>query len=449
VKFSKKLFFSKNEKTKKRTKKEIMNGGENSQEIQQDILSYLSNEIKGRFGVFRIKSKDIFEKCRRFKIAEEAKKLGFYPYFLEFEKNEGPVAYVKGEKKIMLGSNNYLGLTHHPKVKEEVIKVVKEYGTSATGSRFLNGTLRMHRELEEELADFVGKEKALVFSTGYQTNLGILSALSGPNDFIICDSKCHASILDGTQLGAGKKINFKHNDIKSLKEVLSSLPENSGKLIVVDGVYSMDGDIAELDKIVEVSEKFNARIFVDDAHGLGVLGYGGRGTANHFKLDQKVDIIMGTFSKSFASIGGFVAGEKYVIDFIQHFGRSMIFSAALPPPCVAAVKASLKIMKENPEIAEELRKKGEKYREELKRAGFNIGKSQTPIVPIIIGDEVLTILFWKRLFEEGVYTNCVIPPAVPQGESLLRTSIMLTHTDEHIEFALEKIYSVGKELGII
>jgi 8-amino-7-oxononanoate synthase len=420
-----------------------------SNEYSLDTISSLSAEIKGRFGVFKIKSSDIFEKCRRFKIAEKARELGLYPYFLEFEKNEGPVAYINGQKKIMLGSNNYLGLTHHPKVKEEVIKSVKEYGTSATGSRFLNGTLKMHKELEEELADFVGKEKALVFSTGYQTNLGILSALSGPNDFIICDSKCHASIVDGTQLGVGKKVNFKHNNMESLEEVLRSLPEDSGKLIVVDGVYSMDGDIADLEGIVRLAKKYKARIFVDDAHGLGVLGYGGRGTANHLGFDGEVDIIMGTFSKSFASIGGFVAGEKYVIDFIQHFGRPMIFSAALPPPCVASVRASLKLMKENPDMVEELRKKGEYYRNELKRVGFNIGNSQTPIVPIILGEEVLAIMFWKRLFDEGVYTNCVIPPAVPQGESLLRTSIMLTHTQEHIDFALEKIYKVGKELGVI
>lgn len=413
------------------------------------ILDYLSTEIKSRFGVFRVRSSDIFEKCRRFKVAEKARELGFYPYFLEFERNEGPVAYINGERKIMLGSNNYLGLTHHPYVKEEVIKAVKEYGTSATGSRFLNGTLKMHLELEEELAEFVGKEKALVFSTGYQTNLGILSALSGPNDGIICDSKCHASIVDGTQLGVGKKVNFRHNNIESLKEVLSSLPKDMGKLVVVDGVYSMDGDIADLPKIIEVAEENSARVFVDDAHGLGVLGYGGRGTANHFGLDDKVDLIMGTFSKSFASIGGFVAGDKEVIDFIQHFGRPMIFSAALPPPCVASARASLRLMKENPDMAEELRKKGKWYREEVKRLGLNTGNSETPIVPIILGEEILTIIFWKELFNEGVYTNCVLPPAVPQGESLLRTSIMLTHEREHIEFSLEKIEKVAKKLGVI
>ncbi len=425
-----------------------------SEEIEEQdfnsgkIIGDIANEIKGRFGVFRIKSPDIFEKCRRFRVVEKAKELRLYPYFIEFERNEGPVAYINGQKKIMLGSNNYLGLTHHPKVKEEVMKTVREYGTSATGSRFLNGTLKMHIELEEELAEFVGKEKALVFSTGYQTNLGILSALSGPNDYIICDSKCHASIIDGLELGAGKKINFRHNDIKSLYDVLSSLPSDRGKLIVVDGVYSMDGDIAPLPEIVEVARKFSARVFVDDAHGLGVLGYGGRGTANHFSIEGEVDLIMGTFSKSFASIGGFVAGEKYVIDFIQHFGRSMIFSAALPPHCVAAVRASLKIMKDNPNMAEELRKKGEAYRNELKRMGLNTGKSQTPIVPIIVGDDLPTIILWKRLFDEGIYTNCVIPPAVPQGESMLRTSIMLTHEDDHIEFALEKIYKVAKEIGL-
>ncbi len=416
---------------------------------QKDILSTFSSEVRGRFGLFKLKSSDIFEKCRLFKLADKAKELGLYPYFLEFDKNEGPVAYVRGEKKIMLGSNNYLGLTHHPKVKESVVKILQEYGTSATGSRFLNGTLKLHMELEEALAEFVNKEKALVFSTGYQTNLGILSALLGPNDYIICDSKCHASIIDGIQLGAARKINFRHNNLNSLEERLSSLPSDFGKLIVVDGVYSMDGDIAPLPEIVDIAKKYGARIFVDDAHGLGVLGYGGRGTANHFNLDDKVDIIMGTFSKSFASIGGFVAGDKSVIDFIQHFGRSMIFSAALPPPCIAAVKTSLEIMKENPEMPTILLKKSEKYRNELKRLKFNVGNSQTPIVPIIIGDELKTILFWKKLFDEGVYTNCIIPPAVPQGESLLRTSIMLTHSDEHIEFALEKIEKVGKELYII
>lgn len=410
------------------------------------FLEILSSEIKGRFGVFRTKSPDIFEKCRRFQVADRARELGLYPYFLEFERNEGPIAYVNGEKKIMLGSNNYLGLTHHPKVKEEVKKAVEKYGTSATGSRFLNGTLKMHLELEEELADFVKKEKALVFSTGYQTNIGILSALLGPNDYIICDSKCHASIIDAIQLGSGKKLNFRHNDMSSLEEVIKSVPPDKGKLIVVDGVYSMDGDIAPLPQIVKIAQEYKARVFVDDAHGLGVIGYGGRGTANHFGLDEKVDIIMGTFSKSFASIGGFVAGEKYVVDFIQHFGRSIIFSAALPPPALAAVRTSLKIIKENPEMVEILRKKGDKYRNELKRIGLNTGDSQTPIVPIILEEEIKTILFWKKLFEEGVYTNCVIPPAVPQGQSLLRTSIMLTHEDEHIEFALEKIKKVKDEL---
>lgn len=414
-----------------------------------EILEVLSSEIKGRFGVFRIKSPDIFEKCRRFNLADKARELGLYPYFLEFERNEGPIAYINGEKKIMLGSNNYLGLTHHPRVKEEVISAVKEYGTSATGSRFLNGTLKLHLELEEELADFVKKEKALVFSTGYQTNIGILSALLGPNDYIICDSKCHASIIDAIQLGLAKKVNFRHNDVSSLEEVLKSIESDKGKLIVVDGVYSMDGDIAPLPEIYEVAQKYQARIFVDDAHGLGVLGYGGRGTANSFGMDDRVDLIMGTFSKSFASIGGFVAGDRYVVDFIQHFGRSIIFSAALPPPALAAVRASLQLMKENPQMAEELRKKGEKYRNELKSIGLDTGNSQTPIVPIILRDEVMTILFWKRLFDEGVYTNCVIPPAVPQGQSMLRTSVMLTHEDSQLEFAVEKIHKVAKELGVV
>ena len=410
-------------------------------------LDEIAKQLAGRYGVFRIKSPDIFEKCFKFTLPRLADELGINPYFVPLERNDGPVALLDGKKVVMLGSNNYLGLTHHPYVKEEVVKAVREYGTSATGSRFLNGTFKIHIQLEEELADFVGKESALVFSTGYQTNLGILSALLGPNDVAICDSKSHASIFDGCKLGAGRKEVFRHNDPEKLDEVLSSLPEDMGKLVVVDGVYSMDGDIADLPKITEVARKYRARVLVDDAHALGMIGKGGRGTESHFGV--QADLQMGTFSKSFASLGGFVAGKKEVIDFIRYFGRSIIFSAAMPPPAVAAVRASLKILRENPEMVDELRRKAELYRNELRRIGINTGKSQTAIVPIIIGDEMKTILFWKRLLEEGVYTNCVIFPAVPKGEAMLRTSIMYSHAEEHISFALEKIEKVAREFDLI
>jgi 8-amino-7-oxononanoate synthase len=392
---------------------------------------------------------DIFAKCYSFTTAKEAMAAGFYPYFIPLEENEGTEVIYQGRRILMFGSNNYLGLTTHPKVKEAAIEALKRYGTSCTGSRFLNGTLRLHRELEERLAAFVGKEAALVFSTGYQTNLGTISALVGRGDYVILDKEDHASIVDGARMSMGVTKRFSHNDMAALERLLASLPPEAGKLVVVDGVYSMGGDIAPLPQLVEICRKHGARLMVDDAHSLGVLGPNGRGTAAHFGLTDQVDLIMGTFSKSFASIGGFIAGDEAVIHYIQHHARSLIFSASLPAPNVAAVLAALEIMLEEPERVRRVNEIGARMRYELRRLGFDIGPSQTPIVPIIIGDDIKTALAWKALFENGVYVNCVVGPAVPPGKQLLRTSYMATHTDEQLERGLEIFERVGRMLGLI
>lgn len=407
--------------------------------------SDLKDILRGRFKSAFVSSSDIFEKCRLFTQAQVAREMGVYPYFQPLSQNEGPVAEINGEKVVMLGSNNYLGLTMHPKVREASAKAALRFGTSCTGSRFLNGTFEIHEELERDLAEFLGKESALVFSTGYQTNLGIFSALLGRNDFAIVDQKAHASISDGCALAVGKKVTFKHNDLKELEEVLKSLDPSFGKMVVVDGVYSMEGDISPLPEILEISKSYGVRVLVDDAHGLGVLGEG-KGTPAQFNVQDKVDLIMGTFSKSLASIGGFVAGDFQVIDYIKHFGRPMIFSAGLPPPCVASAHAALKIIKEEKEIIKRLWKNTEKIREGLKSIGLDTGDSQTPIIPVILKDEALTIMFWRKLREEGVYANPVIYPAVPKNGALLRTSVMATHTEEHLDFALEKFEKVKKSL---
>ncbi len=392
---------------------------------------------------------DIFSKAFSFTEAKEAMEAGYYPYFLPLEENEGTEVEYQGHRLIMCGSNNYLGLTTHPKVKEAAIEAIRKYGTSNTGSRFLNGTLRLHKELEEELAEFVGKEAALVFSTGYQTNLGTIQAIVGRDDVVVLDRADHASIVDGAILSQGKILRFKHNDVRDLDRVLGKVDPERGALVVVDGVYSMDGDIAPLPEMIEVCRKHGARLMVDDAHSMGVLGPQGNGTAAHFGVTDGVDLIMSTFSKSFASLGGFIAGDADVVHYIQHFGRSMIFSASIPAANAAAARAALKIMKEEPERRERLWAIAKRVKEELNNMGYDTGTSETPIIPIIIGDHLKTILVWKRLFEEGVFVNPVLPPAVPPNRSLLRTSYMATHTDEQIDRVLEAYYKVGKEMGII
>ncbi len=392
---------------------------------------------------------DIFAKVQEFTIAKEAMAGGYYPYFIPLDENEGTEVTYKGHRLIMCGSNNYLGLTTHPKVREAAIEAIRKFGTSNTGSRFLNGTLRLHKELEEELADFVGKEAALVFSTGYQTNLGTIQALVGRQDTVILDKDDHASIVDGAILSQGRILRFKHSDMADLERVLQKADPARGRLVVVDGVYSMGGDIAPLPEIVQLCRKYGARLMVDDAHSMGVLGPQGNGTAAHFGLTEEVDLIMSTFSKSFASLGGFIAGDYDVIHYIQHFGRSMIFSASIPPANVAAARAALHIIKEEPERRERLWAITRRMKRELTEMGFNTGDSETPIIPIIIGDDMLTVYVWKYLFDEGVFVNPVLPPAVPPNKALLRTSYMATHTDEQLDRVLEIFYKVGKETGLI
>ncbi len=392
---------------------------------------------------------DIFAKVHEFTEAKEAMEKGYYPYFLPLDENEGTEVTYKGHRLIMCGSNNYLGLTTHPKVREAAIEAIRKYGTSNTGSRFLNGTLRLHKELEEELADFVGKEAALVFSTGYQTNLGTIQALVGRHDTVILDRDDHASIVDGAVLSQGRIKRFKHNDMADLERVLQQADPEHGRLVVVDGVYSMGGDIAPLPELVKICKKYGARLMVDDAHSIGVLGPQGNGTAAHFGLTDEVDLIMSTFSKSFASLGGFIAGDYDVIHYIQHFARSMIFSASIPPANVAAARAALQIMKEEPERRERLMQIARRMKRELTNMGYNTGNSETPIIPIVIGNDMLTVYVWKYLFDEGVFVNPVLPPGVPPNKSLLRTSYMATHTDEQLDRVLEVFYKVGKETGLI
>ncbi len=391
---------------------------------------------------------DLFEKCYQFTEAKEAMAGGYYPYFLPLEDTEGTEVTIRGHRLIMIGSNNYLGLTTHPKVREAAIEAIRRYGTSCTGSRFLNGNLALIEELEARLARFMGKERALVFSTGFQTNLGTISALVGRNDVVITDKEDHASIVDGCRLAFGSMKRFRHNDMADLERVLASCPEGSGKLVVVDGVFSMGGDLANLPEIVPLCKKYGARLMVDDAHSIGVLG-DGRGTAAHFGLHDQVDIIMGTFSKSFASLGGFIVGDEPVIHYVQHMARSLIFSASITPPNVAAAMAALEIMETEPERRTRLLSIADRMRREFQRMGYNTGNSVTPIIPIIIGDRMSTGFMWKRLYEEGVYVNPVIEPAVPPGMSLLRTSYMATHTDEQMDRVLEVFEQVGKEVGVI
>jgi len=391
---------------------------------------------------------DLFEKCRTFTEAREVMKSGLYPYFIPLDDTEGTEVTIGDHRLIMIGSNNYLGLTADPRVRRAAVDAVRRYGTSCTGSRFLNGTLALHKELEERLAAFVGKEAALAFSTGYQTNVGTISALVGRGDVVITDREDHASIVDGCRLAFGKMLRFRHNDMPDLERVLRNAPSEAGKLVVVDGVFSMGGDIAPLPEIVDICTRYGAHLMVDDAHSIGVLGQG-RGTAAHFGITGQVDLIMGTFSKSFASLGGFIAGDTDVIHYIQHHARSLIFSASMPPASAATCLAALDIMESEPERYARLQEIGDKMRAGFRALGFNIGETQTPIIPVIIGDDMRTFQMWKALFDSGVYTNAVISPAVPPGMQLLRTSYMATHTDEQLERVLEVFGEAGKRMGVI
>ncbi len=391
---------------------------------------------------------DIFEKCHGFTIAKEAIEAGIYPYFLPLTENEGTEAVFRGHRLIMCGSNNYLGLTTDPRVRQAAVDAIQRFGTSCTGSRFLNGSLEFHEQLECELAHYVGKEAGLVFSTGMQVNLGTISALVGRGDTVILDKEDHASIVDGARLSYGETKRFLHNDVADLERTLARIPEGKGKLVVVDGLFSMEGDIAPLPEMIPVCKKYGARLMVDDAHAIGILG-GGRGTAAHFGLTDQVDLIMSTFSKSFASLGGFVAGDEPIIHYVKHHARSLMFSASIPPANAAAALAALHIMQEEPERVARLNEIAAYMRREYKRLGFDTGTSETPVIPIIVGDLDRTIATWKLLFDAGVFVNPVLSPAVPEGHELLRTSYMATHTDAQLDRVLEVFEQVGKQVGLI
>ncbi len=392
---------------------------------------------------------DLFEKCENFAEAEKVKSLGLYPYFRAISSGQDTEVVIEGKKMIMIGSNNYLGLTSHPKVKEAAMDAVKRFGSGCTGSRFLNGTLELHEELENRLARFMKKEAALVFSTGFQTNLGTIATLVTRKDYVIIDRSVHASIVDACRLSYGTVVKFKHNDMADLARVLGNCENNAGKLIAVDGVFSMEGDIADLPEIVRLAKKHNARVMVDDAHSIGVLGEHGRGTAEHFDLEDEVDVVMGTFSKSFASLGGFIAASERVVNYVKHFSRALIFSASPPPAAVATCLAALDIIESEPERRERLWQITKRMHKEFRALGFNIGTTQTPIIPIYIGDDMKTFQFWKMLSDEGIFVNPIISPAVAPGCQLLRTSYTATHTDEQLDKVLEAFEKVGKKMGVI
>ncbi len=380
---------------------------------------------------------------------QKVQKQGLYPYFRVIESEQDTEVKIKGKDVLMFGSNSYLGLTNHPKLKEASKKAIDKYGSGCAGSRFLNGTLDIHIELEEKIAKFVNKDAALVFSTGYQVNLGVISALPGRHDFVILDELDHACIYDGARLSFAKMKKYKHNDMESLEKVLSSLPDSEIKLLVMDGVFSMEGDIAKLPEIVELAKKYKANVMVDDAHGLGVLGERGRGTVNHFGLNKDVDLIMGTFSKSLASIGGFIAADFDTINYLKHYARSLVFSASIAPSNAASVIAAIDIMENEPERQEKLWKNTNYAKERLIDAGFDTGKSETPIIPIFVGNDLKTFMLTKMLLDEGVFINPVISPAVPPGDELIRFSLMATHSIEQIDRGIDKIVDISKQIGII
>jgi len=392
---------------------------------------------------------DLFEKCFNYTRADDAIAMDIYPYFTPIQEVKGNKVKVNGKDMIMVGSNNYLGLLDHPGARKAAQAAVDRYGVATCGSRFLNGTLDIHVELEERLARFIKKDVALTFSTGFQTNLGIIPTVAGKNDHIIVDRMVHASIIDACRLSFGTVYKYKHNDMNDLEKVLSSLKGKGGRLVVVDGVFSMEGDLANLPGIVKLTKKYNARLLVDEAHGIGVMGKNGRGTPEHFGVEDDVDLVMGTFSKSFASLGGFVAGDKKVISYIKHHARSLIFSASITPASVATVLATLDIIEKEPERRQRLWEITRKMKAGFKGMGYNTGDTETPIIPIIIGDDELAFMLWRFLREDGIFANPVIYPAVPKGQSLIRTSYSATHSDEELDRVLASFEKCGKLLGII
>jgi len=390
----------------------------------------------------------LLDKCRNFTKAREVQAAGLYPYFKPISESEDTVVVIEGQKKVMMGSNNYLGLTHHPKVLEAARNALERYGSGCTGSRFLNGTLDLHERLETRLAEFFGKEAALVFSTGYQANLGVISGLVSRGDVVFIDKLDHASIVDGAKMSYGATERFGHRDLAQLDRLLDRHADK-GTMVIVDGVYSMEGDIADLPGLLKVCQKHGAALAVDDAHSVGVLGPRGDGTAAHFDMVDDVDVIVGTFSKSLASIGGFAAASENIIHYLKHNSRPLIFTAALPPANTAGVLAALEVMIADPERRARLWKNTHRLRDGLHALGFDLGLTETPIIPVLIGTMERTFMFWRKLFDAGVFTNPVVPPAVPPAECRLRTSLMATHTSDQIDFAIETFARLGKEMGVI
>jgi len=392
---------------------------------------------------------DVFLKCFDFEDADNVRKMGLYPYFRVFESGQDPIVTMDGQQVIMLGSNNYLGLTNHPEVKAAAARALDAYGTGVAGSRFLNGTLDIHVELEEKLARFMHRESVLTFPTGFQVNLGVISSLIGRKDVVILDNLDHACILDGARLSFGRVLKYGHNDMDALEERLRSVEDDRSAMIVVDGVFSMEGDLADLPRIVELKKKFGARLMVDDAHGIGVMGENGRGTAEHFGVDDEADLVMGTFSKSLAAVGGFVAGEKKVIDFIKHRARAVMFSAAPAPASVATVIKAIEIIEREPERRRDLWDNTDYMKREFAGMGYDTGNSASPVIPLLVGEDVTAFKMTFRLQEEGVFANPVVSPGVPPGRAMIRTSYMATHTRDHLDRALEIFRKVGRELGVI
>ncbi len=391
----------------------------------------------------------LFDKCRSYTQAREAQAAGLYPYFQPIEASYDTEVIIRGERKIMVGSNNYLGLTHHPKVLDAAQQALRRYGSGCTGSRFLNGTLDLHEQLEERLASFMGKESALVFSTGFQSNLGAIATLVGRNDNVYLDKLNHASIVDGARLSYGRVHRYGHGDFGTLERLLMETPDEEGKLVVTDGIFSMEGDIVDLPALTELTKKYGAEVMIDDAHSLGVLGDNGGGTAQHFGLEKDVGLIMGTFSKSLASIGGVIAGDEPVIHYLKHHARSLIFSASMPPASVATVIAALDVIEEEPERRERLWRNTRRMQAGLRELGYDLGGSVTPIIPVHIGELYRTLGFWRDLFDAGVYTNPVTSPAVPPSSCRLRVSMMATHSDEHVDHVLDAFDRIGKRAGVI
>lgn len=414
----------------------------------------LAKQMSQRVAISRTGGKDVFDKCFKFMAADNARKMGVYPFFRPLDFNNGPVAQLEGAEVIMLGSNNYLGLTTHPKVREAAVAAIEKYGTSMTGSRLVNGSMRLHNELEEKLAAYHGKEAGLVFTTGYQVNLASISALlSNKRSVAVIDKEDHASIYDGVRLSqatGARMVRYKHNDPASLDKALEGLDEKEGALVITDGVFSAQGEIARVDEIVKVVKKHDARLLVDDAHALGVIGPGGRGTAAMYGVADQVDLIGGTFSKSLASIGGWLVGDRKVLDYIQHFAFSFLFAASAAPPSVAAAMAALDVMQAEPWRQDKLRENFTYMRENLRKMGFELGNTDTAVIPIYIRDDLKTVMMWKNLLDDyQIYVNPFITPGVPAKQQVLRTSYMATHEREHLDRALEAFEKVGKKFGVI